>query len=269
MDLTLSCMGITTAINMHRTHAGSHLVRIPNTAPVLDLLTSSLWTSSAEDAARLAGTFHKPDFWRGEDGYEFTRRNLEPLLVNGRPRLLDVGCSVGQLVTFLKDTQLWDQLDYVGTDADSEAVRVASEKYSDVKFEVSDAQQPLHKHLGVHELVYTKGTICSTYRPFDALAAILKCASDSAFLVHTACTTNDCGSDGFVTTMYASKDNAYVFTIMNINHLQQQIRECGFDIAVQTVRKRSKNVLNLGTYRLYDFVLHRADKRQLSEGGEV
>ncbi|MGI9428338.1 MAG: class I SAM-dependent methyltransferase [Bythopirellula sp.] len=257
MDLTLSCFGLTTAINLHRSQAGSHLVRIPNTARVLDVLTEAFWSSSSEEVERLASTFNAPKFWAGEEGYEFSREHLPGLLQGENPRFLDVGCSVGQLVTFLQETRFWSQLEYIGVDADAEAVRVAQQRHADADFQVCDAQTTLSEALGRFDIVFTKGTICSTYRPFDALDAILDCSSKSALLVHTACTTSDCGEDGFVTTLYASKSNAYVFTIMNIERLQDRIRERGFDVAVRTIRKHPKNVLNLGAYRLYDFVLHR------------
>ena len=258
MDLTLSCFGLTTAINLHRTQAGSHLVRIPNQARVLDVLTKAIWSSSSEEVARLAETFKVPRFWKGEEGYEFSREQLPALLQGESSRLLDVGCSVGQFVTFLQETQLWSQLHYVGVDADAGAVCVAQQRHADADFRVCDAQKTLREELGRFDIVFTKGTICSTYRPYDALAAILDCSQKSALLVHTACTTSDCGEEGFVTTLYASKSNAYVFTIMNIERLLDRIQQRGFEVAVQTVRKHPKNVLNLGTYRLYDFVLHRS-----------
>jgi SAM-dependent methyltransferase len=258
MDLTLSCFGLTTAINLHRTQAGSHLVRIPNTARVLDVLTEAFWKSSSEEVERLAATFNAPRFWEGEEGYEFSREHLPSLLEGENPKFLDVGCSVGQFVTFLHETKLWPQLEYLGVDADTGAVQVAQQRHAAADFQVYDAQRTLSEALGRFDIVFTKGTICSTYRPFDALDAILDCSSKSALLVHTACTTSDCGEEGFVTTLYASKSNAYVFTIMNIERLLERIRQRGFEVAVQTMRKHPKNVLNLGTYRLYDFVLHRS-----------
>ena len=264
MDLSLDCLGITTAINVHRCQAGSHLVRIPNTAQVLGSLTNSVWTSSDEQAEQLAVRFDNPDFWKGEAGYEFTRRELPELLKGRRKCFLDVGCSVGQLVSFLKEVQIWPDLDYLGVDADEGAVRLAGQRHAGATFQSCDAQQSLNDRLGEFEVVFTKGTICSTYQPYEALNAILECATESALLVHTACTTSDCGEEGFVTTLYASRNNAYVFTIMNLDRMLEFIADAGFSVARQSMRKRPKNVLNLGTYRLYDFVLKRTNESQSS-----
>lgn len=264
MDLTLDCLGITTAINIHRCQAGSHLVRIPNAAQVLGALTSSIWKSSGEQAEQLAIRFDEPEFWKGEAGYAFIHSELPILLEGQRKRVLDVGCSVGQLVTFLKDARIWPDLNYLGVDADEGAVRIAGQRHADAKFDSCDAQQSLNDRVGEFDVVLTKGTICSTYQPYEALKAILECATESALLVHTACTTSDCGEEGFVTTLYASESNAYVFTIMNLDSMMDFIESAGFCVTKQSIRRRPKNVLNLGTYRLYDLVLKRAKETQRS-----
>lgn len=258
MDLTLSCLGLTAAINVHRDHDGSHLVRLPDASSAMTKLTLATHCSTLESAAILATSFEDPGFWKNEAGYEFARKHLPKLLEGGNSHFLDVGSSVGQLVTFLKTAGFWGRLKYTGVDVDSEAIQVACQKHSDAKFKVFNAQSNLVDSFGDFDIVFSKGTLCSTYKPYDALESILGSSSQSALLVHTACTDNDCGPEGYITTLYSSKENAYAFTIMQIDYLLERIRELGFGVTAHRIRRRSKNVLNHGTYQLHDFVLLRS-----------
>ena len=261
MNVHVPLLGLRLRISLEKRNALRYFL-MPE-SPLLELMRSETKFSGKEygrekqrSLAFLSYLQSEP-FWKKDAGYEFCGKHLARLIQPGCV-ILDVGCSVGHLPVYLKHLELWDGVTYFGVDLDRADIGVAQQAHSKGAFVVCDIQQTLPFRSPGFDIVYSKGTIISTYFPYRALDAIADVASKYLILVHTPLTARQTpGSDGFISMVCASQDNAYVSTVMQERLFMERISDKGFTVSDVRVRRKPHKVENFGTYRLYDFLLVR------------
>lgn len=201
--------------------------------------------------------FYKTKFWKKDSGYKFIYKYLIPLLTNNT-RIFDIGCSMGQLRLFLKHHGIKDdEINFYGSDINKESLSILREEFSEGEYEEADSQESLPFDKQQFDIVFSKGTICSTLYPVKTLSNILKTNTDQIMLVHNALTDKKLSAEGFITTIYSRENHSYFFTIMNKSFFINEIEKEGFKIVASKKRRTTLNIANFGTFYYYDCLLKR------------
>lgn len=189
-------------------------------------------------------------FWKTDEGYNFIEKHLP----KGSFSLLDVGCHVGQLPAYLKQKNRLKELDYTGTDIVSSLVDLAKKEFKECNFFVSDIQEFITKE--AFDIVLTKGTIISTFDPIKSTKNVLSIPSKKTFVLHTPISDEDLKED-YYNILVHSKDYVYTSSVLSRKGFDRVVKEEGFNVISRTRRTQKFNVLNKGSYHLYDFLLEK------------
>lgn len=202
-------------------------------------------------------SFANTEFWNGNSGYNFIEKHL-PVLVSKETRLLDVGCSLGHLPFFLKHLGLWDKIAYCGLDVDKAALDFARAKHPHGVFEEWDIHGVMDADKLRPDILFTKGTLCSTYYPDIALKNVLSIQAEYFFLVHNLISDKVPKDKNFVSALMMSDDDAYVFTILGREFFFSSIKEAGLEIVFEKKQLCATYITNFGKYHTNHILLRKS-----------
>lgn len=188
------------------------------------------------------------NFWKLDDGYDFIEKHLP----KGKISLIDVGCHVGQLPFFLKQTGKWESINYTGTDVMKTFIDLAKKEHKGGVFFLSNIQEHITDQ--TFDVVFTKGTIISTFDPIKSAQNVLSIPSKKTFLLHTPIASNNIDED-YYNILVHNKEQVYTSSVLTLQGLQKVIDEKGFKIVENRKRPKLFKVLNKGGYHLHDFLL--------------
>lgn len=212
-----------------------------------DFLSSDQAKSEVEKYQESLG---QEAFWEKDEGYTFIERHLP----KNKFSLLDVGCHVGQLPAYLIQKGRWNDITYTGTDIIGTFVDLAQQKYQEGDFFVSNIQEFITDK--AYDVVFTKGTIISTFDPIKSTRNVLSVPSKQTFLLHTPISDFE-QEDDFYNILVHSPQSVYTSSVLSRKAFDKVLEEKGFSIIAETKRSQKFNVLNKGSYHLYDFLLEK------------
>lgn len=243
MQWNARVLGIGLSVEATRSQTTT-VLRIPP-SQLLEQLRESPKGASGDDAERLWGSYAGRPFWEDDPGYGFGQRNL------GRPgRILDLGCACGHLNDWLE--HIGSKAAYVGVDVVPAFVEKARRAYPDATFHASDMAQGVPG--GPFDLVWSKGSLCSTMTPYEALDATLRIPAARTLLVHTLVADLSSVPEPFLTAVVVRPDAAYCLTIMDRSRFDDAIAKSGARVVERQVR-RGHTVLQFGRYEVHDLAL--------------
>ncbi len=237
--------------------------RIPTLRPQIIPRDSKLWqllglpvTADKPQNAWLdsAREFQSSERWNDDPGYSFILQNLPQPLQQSLP-LLDIGCGMGQLVSYLKHLDLIEKFDYRGYDFHEPSLQVARELHPGFHFEQHDCQQPIKEKTDAG-LILSKGTLISMLRPDLALQQMLTLKPATLLLIHTALTNDNSDDSAYQLFIQGDHKQVSVYSVLSRQWFLQQLKN---DYLIQVAQRRKHNqfIEGLGHYALYDFALLR------------
>lgn len=203
--------------------------------------------------------FSTNKFWVKDKSYQFLNENLSDILKKlNSVSLIDLGCYVGSLPIFLQKNNYLDKVHYTGVDLIQSALNIAKKHFPELNFQKEDLQY--FKTELSYDIVYSKGTIISTFYPDLALDSILNIDGKYIILCHQPLFLKNNSSNKYETILVIKNENIYTSTVLYQDYFLRAIQQSNYKILKVKKRFFSTKVENFQNYFLYDFILQKKNE---------
>lgn len=197
---------------------------------------------------------HKTNFDK-DSSYKFIKACFQKIITK-KIKLLDIGCYVGPLPIFLKKNKFWDLVDYSGTDIIPNALEIAKSNFPEGNYFVANAESL--KTEEYYDIVFSKGTIISTFYPDKALNSILDIPSKYVLLAHQPLIkSTPKNGKRFESILVVNDTNMYTSTVLYYSYFLEELKKRNIKVVKMRRRFLPTRVGNFTSYYLYDFLLEK------------
>lgn len=230
------------------------IIKMPE-SELLDLIRKTdkgtLYSNSTKVFESHFNNFKFNKKWEKDSSYKFIKACFSEI-IKQKVKLLDIGCHVGPLPMFLKKQNLWNQVEYFGTDIVPNALKIAELNFPEGNFFISNVESLKIKDY--YDIVFSKGTIISTFYPNKALHSILDIPSKYVLLAHQPFFKKK-SDKSFENILVVTKNSMYTSSVLYYDYFIKEIERRNIKIIKMKKRIFPTRVQNFNNYHLYDILL--------------